>query len=387
MIVPPATLGIVGGGQLGRYFVMAARTMGYRTIVLEPDVASPAGAVADVHLRAAYDDPAALQRMAAECAVVTVEFENAPAASLRVLADGTTVRPSAAAVEVTQDRRREKRFLAAAGIPVAPFAVIDDAHDIPLVAPQLFPAIVKTARLGYDGRGQVTVERFADLGAAWDDLGGVPAVVEQRLALDAEVSVILARTTYGGSDATPVSYPLTVNAHRHGILDVSVVPGPYVPDAFAIAERIVTVLDYVGVLAVEMFVVDGELIVNELAPRPHNSGHWTLDFSVTSQFEQQVRAVCGLALGDTSLTVEAAAMANLLGDEWEHREPAWDAVLTEPSAKLHLYGKVGARRGRKMGHLAAAASTPADAEQLVRRMRSALDSASRTSSDGGTGRR
>ncbi len=372
MIVPPATLGIVGGGQLGRYFVLAARSMGYSTIVLEPDAASPAGAVADVHLVAPYDDPQALERLATDCAAVTVEFENAPAAALRRLERATAVRPSSHAVAVTQDRRREKRFLAAAGIPIAPFAVIDDAHDIRDIDRGLFPAILKTAQLGYDGKGQTIVASHAELGAAWDDLGGVPAVVEQRLALDAEVSVILARSTFGGGDAVPAAYPLTVNIHRSGILDVSVVPGPFAPEAFAIAERIVESLEYIGVLAVEMFVVDGELVVNEIAPRPHNSGHWTLDFSVTSQFEQQVRAVCGLALGDTSLTVDAAAMANLLGDEWAAGEPDWSAVLGENTAKLRIYGKEVARPGRKMGHISAAAGSPAEAEQLVRRLRSAL---------------
>ncbi len=370
MIVPPATLGILGGGQLGRYFVLAARTMGYRTIVLEPDDGSPAGAVADVHLVAAYDDVDALDRMAAECAVVTTEFENPPASALARLALDTVVHPSPRAIAIIQDRRREKRFLASAGIPVAPFAVIEDDDDIRRANDGVFPAILKAARMGYDGRGQVAVAGAEELAGAWATLGRVPAVLEERLELAGEVSVILARNP--AACPSLVIYPLCANVHRSGILDVTVVPAPFAEGAYALAERIAEALEYVGVLAVEMFVTEDGIVVNELAPRPHNSGHWTLDHAVTSQFEQQVRAVCGLALGDTSLTVEATAMANLLGDGWAAGEPLWAGALVDPSVKLHLYGKAEARPGRKMGHLTVAAGTPAEAEALVRRRRAAL---------------
>jgi 5-(carboxyamino)imidazole ribonucleotide synthase len=371
VIVPPATLGILGGGQLGRYFVLAARTMGYRTIVLEPDPGSPAGAVSDVHLVAAYDDVDALDRMARECAVVTTEFENPPAAALTRLAAGTTVHPSPHAIAVTQDRRREKRFLAAAGIPVAPFEVIEDDEDVRRATGGVFPAILKTARMGYDGKGQIVVRAPDELAGAWAALGRVPAVLEERLALRGELSVILARNLLAPGESL-VAYPLCANIHRNGILDVTVVPGPYAIEAYTIAERIADALDYVGVLAVELFLTDDGIVVNEVAPRPHNSGHWTLDHSATSQFEQQVRAICGLALGDTSLTVEAAAMANLLGEEWADGEPRWEHALDHPAVKLHLYGKAEPRPGRKMGHITVAGATPATAEALARRQRTAL---------------
>jgi 5-(carboxyamino)imidazole ribonucleotide synthase len=366
VIVPPATLGILGGGQLGRYFVIAARTMGYRTMVLEPDPGAPAGALADTHLVAAYDDPAALARMAAECAVVTTEFENPPAAALARLAADVAVHPSPHAIGIAQDRRAEKRFLAAAGIPVAAFEVIESTADVARAArAHPFPAILKTARMGYDGKGQVTVTEAGGLGAAWDALDRVACVLEERVVLDGEVSVVVARSAQPRAD--PVVYPLCANVHRDGILEVTVAPGPYVPEAFALAERIVVALGYVGVLAVELFVTPDGVLVNELAPRPHNSGHWTLDYSVTSQFEQQVRAICGLPLGDPALTVDAAAMINVLGDAWAGGEPDWQAVLAHPSApKLHLYGKAGARPGRKMGHITVAAASPATAAALAR---------------------
>jgi 5-(carboxyamino)imidazole ribonucleotide synthase len=370
-ILPPATLGVLGGGQLGRYFVMAARTMGYRTIVLEPDPAAPAGAAADVHLVAAYDDPEALAILGRDCAVVTTEFENPPAAALAELAAHVPVRPSPHAIGVTQDRRSEKRFLAAAGVPVAPFAVLEHQHDLDptAVAHVTFPAIVKTARLGYDGKGQITVDTVDDLAAAWDRLGRVPCVVEQRLPLDREVSVVLAR----GIDGSCAVHPTVANTHVGGILDLTVIPAPDADDdhhaAADLAISIARALDYVGVLAVEMFVVGGRLVVNELAPRPHNSGHWTLDAAATSQFEQQVRAVCGLPLGNPSLIAGGAAMVNLLGDEWAGGDPDWAAALSDPAAHLHLYGKTEPRPGRKMGHLTTLADSPADAAQLATALR------------------
>ncbi|MCU1359295.1 MAG: purK, partial [Ilumatobacteraceae bacterium] len=316
-IVPPATLGILGGGQLGRYFVVAARTMGYRTMVLEPDPLSPAGAVADVHLVAAYDDPDALRQLAQQCAVVTTEFENPPASALQQLAEATLMRPSPHAIAVAQDRRIEKQFLADIGVPIAPFAIIETSDHLVGHGVQ-YPAILKTARLGYDGKGQASVNDDEQLAEAWRAMSGVPCVLEQRLRLQRELSVVLGRS----SDGSTAVYPVAENTHVDGILDLTVVPaGAGVHgDAGELAVAIAQALDYVGVLAVEMFVVDGTLLVNELAPRPHNSGHWTLDAALTSQFEQQVRAVCGLTLGDTSLAAPAVAMVNLRGDLWEGGE-------------------------------------------------------------------
>ncbi len=365
-ITPPATLGIVGGGQLGRYFVMAARTMGYRTIVLEPDPAAPAGAVADVHLAAAYDDPEALARLAAECAVVTVEFENPPAHALHSLAEATLVRPSPEAIAIVRDRRLEKGFLHEHGFPTAPFCVIEHATDL-AAADVAFPAILKTATLGYDGKGQTTVDDAASLDSAWASLGRVACVLEQRMTLEREVSVVLAR----GVDGEIAAFAVTDNTHVGGILDLSVAPveGDLAAEATAVAERVAEALGYVGVLGVEMFVVDGRILVNELAPRPHNSGHWTLDGARTSQFEQQVRAVCGLGLGDPSLHAPAVAMVNLLGDRWHDGEPDWATMLAVPGAHLHLYGKHEPRPGRKMGHLTVTGQTPGDAADAADRAR------------------
>jgi 5-(carboxyamino)imidazole ribonucleotide synthase len=353
-ITPPAMLGILGGGQLGRYFVVAARTMGYRTMVLEPDPLAPAGRVADVHLVAPYDDPAALERLAAECAVVTTEFENPPADALRQLSLSTLVRPSAAAIATTQDRRTEKQFLRSIGIPVGPFAIIETAEHLATHAVS-FPAILKTARLGYDGKGQVVVADQAELDAAWRRLEGVPCVLEQKLELRGEISVVLARSPSGEI----VQYPAVRNTHVDGILDLTVVPAAGATDvAAATAAAIAEALDYVGVLAVELFEVGDELLVNELAPRPHNSGHWTLDGAETSQFEQQVRAVCGLTLGGSEPIRPGVAMVNLLGQLWARGEPDWQAATSTPGAHLHLYGKTEARPGRKMGHLTVHAESP-----------------------------
>lgn len=365
-IVPPATIGVLGGGQLGRYAVLAARVMGYRTVVLEPDPHAPAGTLADEHLVAAYDDPDAIERLAATCAVVTTEFENPPAATLAALAERTLVAPGAAALAVCQDRRAEKQFCHDLRLPTAPFAVVEDITDLDRATIAVrFPALLKTARLGYDGRGQVTVPTADELAAAWEALDRVPCVLEQRLHLDAELSALVART----ADGRTTAYPVAENHHANGILELTVVPARVdaalaaeaVHVALSIAER----LDYVGVLAVELFVVGDHLLVNELAPRPHNSGHWTLDASATSQFAQQVRAVCGLALGPTNLTAPAAAMVNLLGDRWAEGEPDWGAALAHPEARLHLYGKHDPRPGRKMGHLTVTAATAEDAAVLA----------------------
>ena len=358
-VVPPATLGVLGGGQLGRYLVLAASTMGYRTVVLEPDAAAPAGRVADVHLVAAYDDADALARLAAECDVVTTEFENPPAAALELLGRRALVRPGAHAIAIAQDRRAEKHFLAEHGFPTAPFAVVESAADLTTVAVAM-PAIVKTARLGYDGKGQVRVADLDELAAAWRQLGEVPCVVEQRLTLERELSVVLARSTH----AETAAFAVTENVHVGGILDISTAPagGDLADAATRLAVAVADALDYVGVLGVELFVVDGQLLVNELAPRPHNSGHWTLDAARTSQFEQQVRAVCGLPLGDPTMTVPAVAMVNLLGDLWAGGAPDWSAMLIDPQAHLHLYGKREARPGRKMGHLTVTAATTGAAQ-------------------------
>ena len=348
VVTPPATIGMLGGGQLGRYALIAARVMGYGTVVLEPDPQAPAASVADEHLVAAYDDVAALDRLASTCAVITTEFENPPATSLARLARSTDVAPSAAAVAIAQDRSSEKRFLAEAGIPVAPWSVVESADASTSVS---FPAILKTARLGYDGKGQATITSIEQLPDAWDALGGCTCVLEEALSLDAEVSVIVARTV----DGRTATFEVAENLHVNGILDLTVVPARV---AASVAERATTLalavadaLEYVGVLAVELFVVDGEVYVNELAPRPHNSGHWTLDAARTSQFEQQIRAVCGVGLGDTAMTTPAVAMANLLGDLWQRGEPDWATAFAEPRASVHLYGKATARPGRKMGHL------------------------------------
>jgi 5-(carboxyamino)imidazole ribonucleotide synthase len=336
---------------------MAAASMGYRTIVLDPDPSAPAGLLAHEHLVAGYDDPAALRRLSFDCDVVTTEFENPPAAALDELAATVTVAPSPASVRIAQDRIAEKRFLVDNGFPLGRYQVLEG--DDPVIDPSVVGAgaIVKTARLGYDGKGQRSASGVAATLAAWADLGGVPCVVEQRLDLATELSVIVGRTASGDVEAWPVAE----NRHVDGILDVSGVPATVsarlADRAIGLAMAIADALGYVGVLAVELFVVDGELLVNELAPRPHNSGHWTLDASVTSQYEQQVRAVCGLGLGSTAMTAPAIAMVNLLGDLWDAGEPDWTVVFGDPHAKLHLYGKSHARPGRKMGHLTVTAPT------------------------------
>ncbi len=367
MIVPPETLGILGGGQLGRYFVMAARTMGYRTVVLEPDPNAPAGSVADEHLVAAYDDEAALRQLAGACAAVTTEFENAPSEAMEWLSTQTVVHPAPLAVGIAQDRRREKIFLRDNGVPIAPFAVIETSVDIADAVDLVYPAILKTARLGYDGKGQIAVASHDQLAAAWAELDRQPSVLEERLQLDGEVSVVLAR----GSNGEVAIYPTAHNTHVDGVLDCTVVPF-HAPGADALAALIAAALDYVGVLAVEMFIVNGRLLVNELAPRPHNSGHWTLDAARTSQFEQQVRAVCGVGLGNPSLVAPAAAMVNLLGDLWGAGEPDWGSSLADSDASLHLYGKTSARPGRKMGHITVTAENVAEAQRRAVALRTSL---------------
>ena len=368
-IVPPAMIGMLGGGQLGRYALMAARTMGYRTMVLEPDPLAPAGVIADVHLVAPYADEQALRRLGDECDVVTTEFENPPAAALEMLARRTRVAPSAGAVAVAQDRIEEKRFLADNGMPIGPYAVVDHVDADPDVR---YPAILKTARLGYDGKGQRLVADASEMRAAWRLLGSVPCVLEQALLLQTELSVVVAR----GANGSFAAYPVAENRHVDGILDISIVPAHVskrtADRAVGLAMAITDALSYVGVLAIEFFVVECELLINEMAPRPHNSGHWTLDVAQTSQFEQQIRAICGLGLGDTSMTRPAAAMVNLLGELWDDGEPDWARAFDHPNAALHLYGKTMPRPGRKMGHLTCWDDWPEAAEVRAEELRRAL---------------
>lgn len=372
MILPGATLGMLGGGQLGRLFVLAAREAGYRVLVVDPDADSPAGRLADEHICAEYDDADALTRLARECAAVTTEFENIPADALRMLARDVAVHPSAEAVATTQDRLREKSFLRGLGLPTAPFAAIHAAADLTEAAGTVgFPAILKRASFGYDGKGQVRVAGPEELAAAFASLGGVPCVLERRIDLVREVSIVLAR----GEQGNTACYPLADNIHRGGILALSSVPAQIdealSAKAVEMAVRIAEGLDYCGVLAVEFFVArDGALLVNEIAPRPHNSGHFTVDACVSSQFEQQLRALCGLPLGETRL-LSPVAMVNLLGDRWHPGAPRWERLYSTPGARLHLYGKREARPGRKMGHFCVLADT---VEEAVRRAR-ALDEA------------
>ena len=355
MILPPATLGMLGGGQLGRFFVIAAHEMGYQVVVLDPDPHSPAGRIADRHLVADYADADALNAMAESCAAVTTEFENVPADTLAYLSKFVPVRPHAEAVAICQNRSREKGFLKANGFPHAPYADIRSEADIDAANAGLFPGILKVARFGYDGKGQVRVSSRDQALVAFQHMKGEPCVLEAMLPLDYEISVVLARDEHGQVKC----FPTAENSHRHGILDVSIAParasGCMTGNAEEVAEGIAQKMGYIGTLAVEFFVVRGKLYVNEMAPRPHNSGHYTLDACITNQFEQQVRALCGLPLGDARAH-SAAVMVNLLGDIWflkdahHSHEPDWSQLLAVPNLKLHLYGKHHARPGRKMGH-------------------------------------
>jgi 5-(carboxyamino)imidazole ribonucleotide synthase len=373
VILPGATLGVLGGGQLGRMFTLQARTMGYSVVVLDPDPGSPAGQLADRHLRAGYTDPTALDQLARECAAVTTEFENVPAEAMERLAAWTRVRPPGAAVAIAQDRIEEKRFLERHGFATARFRAVKDETELPDAAAAVgTPALLKTSRMGYDGKGQATVERPEQAAAAFASLGSVPCVLEERLTLEHEVSVVLAR----GDDGEVAPFPVGENVHRGGILETTVVPAGIPPAlaeaALELAGRVATALEYVGVLGVEMFVANGgRLYVNELAPRPHNSGHYTLDACSTDQFEQQVRALCGLPLARPRL-LTPVAMINLLGDLWAAGPPRWAEVFRRPGVRLHLYGKAEPRPGRKMGHLNCLADTPERALALALEARDAL---------------
>ena len=366
MILPGATLGLLGGGQLGRMFTLEARDMGYEVVVLEPDPASPAGAVATEHVIAPYDDIAALEHLGRSTRAVTVEFENVPAATLEWLAAHVETRPAASAVSIAQDRLAEKSFLRDHGLATAEFAPVTDSVTLRDAWDRIGPpALLKTTRLGYDGKGQVSVERFEDLEGAFERLGRLPCLLERRLVLEREVSVVLAR----GADGVAVPFPPGENVHVNGILHTTVVPAlgsqqlsQHARDtAIAVAER----LNYVGVLGVEMFVADGgQIFVNELAPRPHNSGHYSMDACAADQFEQQVRALAGLPLAEARL-LSPVCMINLLGDIWVNGEPRWDRALEMAGVHLHLYGKKSVRPGRKMGHLNCLAASPEEAFELA----------------------
>ncbi|HEY8549058.1 MAG TPA: 5-(carboxyamino)imidazole ribonucleotide synthase [Vicinamibacterales bacterium] len=373
VVLPGSTVGVLGSGQLGRMFAIAARRMGYRVHTFSPDRDTPTGQVADVEITAPFDDLDALRAFAARVDVITFEFENVPSASVEAVAERTIVRPSGDVLHTTQHRGREKTFLARAGLPVAPFALVDTDAELEAALAQVgTPAVLKTASFGYDGKGQATIRDASGAREAWAQIGRQPAVLEAFVDFACEVSVVAAR----GVDGTFVHYGVIENAHARHILDVSIAPARVPPDvaaeAIRIARAVLESLDVVGVLCVEMFVTrDGRLLVNELAPRPHNSGHLTFDASVTSQFEQQLRAVCGLTLGSTAL-LRPAAMANLLGDLWNDGEPRWEAACAFPEVKLHLYGKTLPRPGRKMGHLTALASDVDEAERRVRAARESL---------------
>ena len=352
MILPNATLGVLGGGQLGRMFTLAAFSMGYRVMVLDPDPHSPAGTIADQHIKADYRDHAALRLLGDACAAVTTEFENVPAESMEYLETLCAVRPHADAVRIAQDRIREKTFLQELDLATAAFAAIyEDADIVAAMQTLQVPLLLKTASMGYDGKGQIKVDTLAEARTAFEELGNTPCVLEQRVELEHEVSVILARSVEGEK----AIYPVGENRHVNGILDTTLVPAALAPDvaekAVDMATQLADSLNYCGVLAVEFFYTrQGELLINEMATRPHNSGHYTVDACATSQFEQQVRMMCGLPPGDTR-SLSPVVMTNLLGDIWQQGEPGWQAVLNEANAHLHLYGKSEARPGRKMGHI------------------------------------
>lgn len=361
-ILPGATLGMFGSGQLGRMFAIAARQMGYRVRTYSPDRDSPTGQVADVEVQGDYDDLDRVREFARSVDVVSLEFENISVAALEAAAEIAPVRPGPHVLHTTQHRLREKRFLASAGLPVAPFAAIESPDDIAAaVASVPLPGVIKTAAWGYDGKGQRFVANEQELRDAYDAFGQGEAVLEKRIDLEREVSVVAAR----GTDGSVVCYPPIENDHRNHILDVSRFPARLSDalrdEATDVARQVVERLDVVGVLCVEFFVAaDGSLMINELAPRPHNSGHLTIEAFAVSQFEQQVRAVCGLPLGPAD-PLRPAAMANLLGDEWAGGEPDWAAAIAVPTAALHLYGKAEAKPGRKMGHITALGETPDEA--------------------------
>ena len=373
LILPGSAVGVLGGGQLGRMFAIAARQMGYRVHTFSPETDTPTGQVSDVEITGSYDDLDAVREFAAGVSVVTFEFENVPAPTAQAAAERAPVRPDGSVLHTTQNRLREKTFLATHGFPVTPFRPVRGAADLRAAVDALgLPGVLKTAAFGYDGKGQVKVASLAEGEAALAKSSGTERVYEAFINFERELSVVAAR----GADGAFAHWGAIDNTHRNHILDLSVSPAGVPPEvelaAVQITRGILEQLDVVGVLCVEFFLgKDGKLMVNELAPRPHNSGHLTIDASVTSQFGQQLRAVCGLPLGSTH-RLRPAAMANLLGDVWANGEPNWPAACAHPDVKLHLYGKAEPRPGRKMGHLTALAETPAQAANVVRAAREAL---------------
>jgi phosphoribosylaminoimidazole carboxylase, PurK protein len=372
-VLPGSVIGVLGSGQLGRMFAIAARRMGYRVHTLSPDSDTPTGQVSDEEVIASYEDLDAVRRFAQKVQVVTYEFENVPLATAEAAAEVTMVRPAGTVLHTTQQRIREKTFLEKAGLRVAPFRTVYSLDDLrQAIAALGTPAVLKTADFGYDGKGQFRITDPSQAELAWTTLGGKDCVLEAYIDFASEVSVVAARDVFGNF----AHYGVIHNEHRNHILDISVAPAQVSPrvaaEAVEAARTVLEKLDVVGVLCVEFFLTqDEKLLINELAPRPHNSGHFTFDACLTSQFEQQLRAVCGLRLGSTDL-LRPAAMANLLGDLWQHGEPDWASVCAQPDVKLHLYGKLEARPGRKMGHLTSLAHTAEEALRKVKAAREAL---------------
>ncbi len=373
VFLPGSTIGVMGSGQLGRMFAIAARRMGYRVHTFSPEKITPTGQLADLEVAASYNDEAAVRRFAQGVNVLTFEFENIPVQSVQWAAEHCDVRPAGNVLHICQHRLREKQFLSNAGLPLPKFIhVTSEAHLRASAAVFGMNCVLKTAAFGYDGKGQQRITPETDIAAVWASFGGQPAVLEAWVPYEKEISVLVAR----GIDGRMVSYPVFENLHSKHILDITICPANIDPDvaarARAIAGEVASAIDLVGLLAVEMFLLpSGEILINELAPRPHNSGHVTFDASVTSQFEQQLRAVCGLPLGSTE-SMRPAAMANLLGDLWERGEPDWRAALSMPDVKLHLYGKKDPRPGRKMGHLVAFGGDAAAAGNRAREARDRL---------------
>lgn len=375
-ILPNSTIGVFGSGQLGRMFAIEARKLGYRVHTYSPDSDTPTGQVADIETQAAYDDLYAVRTFAQSVDVITFEFENVPSATVDAAAEFVDVFPRGEILHITQNRLREKTFLARHGIPLTPYRHIKTLNDLGSAVEALgLPCVLKTAGFGYDGKGQSNISHAAEIGPAFETLGGQDAVLEAFVDFEMEVSVVCARDQLGNF----AHFGVIENKHAHRILDVSLTPALVSPSVFTsaieITQSIAEMLDYVGTLCVEFFVTrDDRLLVNELAPRPHNSGHLTFDACVTSQFEQQLRSVCGLPIASTEY-FRPAAMANLLGDIWHNGEPDWPAALASPNIKLHLYGKAEPRVGRKMGHITAVADSAKTAAELVLAARERLKSA------------
>ncbi len=373
--LPGAMIGVMGGGQLGRMFAIAARRMGYRVQIFTPEENSPAGQFADLTRIAEYDNESAVRRFAADVDVITFEFENIPIETVEWCEHEREVRPAGAILHLAQNRLREKNFLAAAGFPIAPYKAVRSAHELESAIEQIGrPAILKTAAFGYDGKGQQTINSREDFDEIWSASSADELVLEGAVNFEKEISVLVARDPEGRM----ATFPVCENIHKNHILDVTVVPARVDPkvetDAAELARTIAEKIELVGLLAVEMFLkANGEILVNELAPRPHNSGHWTIEGCATSQFEQQLRAVCGLPLGATDI-LRPSAMANILGDVWQGGEPDWESALQVPGVHLHLYGKSEPRPRRKMGHLTAVGDTAEEAMQRVQEARNALRS-------------